>query len=371
MAEGEAASHEPFPSVPYSSCDAPPWLSPVNYEMPEGANVHVLHGGDPRIISSTTPDLPAGAAAPADKPDGKPAKGKAKARWGIDAGRVWFSNDAEEGAVLVLTLPQHAQCVDVGGKAYEKTWYTTEGDDVVREVYTFVSHARAGEHLSLFRVDPRIKRTNLLTKGGGWSIVPDDPPATELEAGSDVVLLGLPIKGSDEAWRCGQGFGGGLTHFGKYSCFSVDFECEEGTAVVAVLPGVVARVDDSNARSGGHVSHLFEGYNEVVVSHADGTEACYLHLDQHSAMVSVGQKVIKGQHLASTGSVGFAPWPHIHFQLNVSESSGEVEVGPAVPFAFESADGGRPFIPVAGYDYTPAGRVNTAAPVATEQLEPG
>eukprot|EP01064_Diplonema_japonicum_P033695 TRINITY_DN6725_c0_g1_i1.p1 TRINITY_DN6725_c0_g1~~TRINITY_DN6725_c0_g1_i1.p1 ORF type:complete len:332 (+),score=72.80 TRINITY_DN6725_c0_g1_i1:766-1761(+) len=324
--------------------DDPPWTSTVNFEMPVDSNVHVLTMDMESIIGSGELN-----AKPADED---------KVALVVKKGEVLLKNYSENEYSFVMTLPESARCTDSEGGVYGMTWYTTDDDNEMIDIFTFVVHVKSGMWLRPFKIREKATKKSLRSEGACWAMMPDthhpDPfPDT------GYLQIAFPITGDEgQSWRCGQGFGGGLTHYGDMNCHSVDFECEEGTTVVAVLPGVVTAVEDSHENSGGHVMHLFSGYNQVIVAHEDGTEACYLHLQRNSILVTIGQAVIKGQHLASTGSVGFAPWPHIHFQLNKSsKTTNKDEIGASVPFVFESPS--QPFIPVAGYDYSKTGRVTT------------
>ena len=54
--------------------------------------------------------------------------------------------------------------------------------------------------------------------------------------------------------------------------------------------------------------------NYIWVEHQDGSFVVYFHNRYHTAQVSVGDKVRRGQQLAETGSTGNAGGPHVHFE---------------------------------------------------------
>ena len=334
-----------------SECDMPPTKAAVNYEMPVDANVHVITPATPRIIECNA--LP---------PDAAHAEGELD--WKVSGGSVVLVNSSStDDYTFAVTLPPDSQCADAEGTVFLTTWFTTDEDNTMEDIFTFVIHVPKATRLVPFNIATKYKKKEALRRAGGcWAGIPNEPHA-EVYPTTPVKLLGLPIAPTEEeeTWRCGQGFEGGLTHYGNYNAHSIDFQCEEGTPVLAADGGVVRVVIDKHDRSGGHVAHLFEGYNEVVVVHSDGTEACYLHLEKGSALVSAGDSVMRGQQLACTGSVGFAPWPHIHFQLNRSSTTKDRpdELGPSVPFAFDSPSAKAPFVPVAGYTYGVSGRVDS------------
>eukprot|EP01062_Namystynia_karyoxenos_P052028 TRINITY_DN4126_c0_g3_i1.p3 TRINITY_DN4126_c0_g3~~TRINITY_DN4126_c0_g3_i1.p3 ORF type:complete len:149 (+),score=43.40 TRINITY_DN4126_c0_g3_i1:668-1114(+) len=132
----------------------------------------------------------------------------------------------------------------------------------------------------------------------------------------------------------------------------------EGTELLAAADGVVTKVDDAHCTTGQNVDYLTGGYNEVLLGHDDGTESQYLHIQQGSATVALGQRVQAGTVIARAGSTGFSPWPHLHFQLNRGRAAEQPQHYPSVAFAFQGAEG--PFVPVAGHWYTSRGRVEVS-----------
>lgn len=165
------------------------------------------------------------------------------------------------------------------------------------------------------------------------------------------VSLRLPLTGPPgSAWLCTQGFGGAGHHRGATMHHSVDFECDEGTALVAVGDGVILEVSDRRRLGAGHVDLLPEANLIKLQLDKGGYVAVYLHLRQGSAIVKAGDRVCAGQHIAASGNVGFTTGPHLHFQLNI----GVEPESHTVMFGFEDDTHGVA-VPVAGYSYSTGG----------------
>lgn len=82
----------------------------------------------------------------------------------------------------------------------------------------------------------------------------------------------------------------------------VDFGVARGTLVFSPANGVVANVwvDDTCGRG-------------VKISHADGYETLYCHLD--NVVVSVGDNVSAGCQIAVSGNTGRSTGPHLHYAI--------------------------------------------------------
>ena len=99
---------------------------------------------------------------------------------------------------------------------------------------------------------------------------------------------------------------GGRYIFGSYSYHSgLDISCSYGAAIRAADGGTVT----------------YAGYkgsygNLVIITHDNGTQTYYAH--NSSLVVSVGQKVYKGQQIAKAGSTGRSTGVHCHFEVRVN-----------------------------------------------------
>jgi murein DD-endopeptidase MepM/ murein hydrolase activator NlpD len=112
-----------------------------------------------------------------------------------------------------------------------------------------------------------------------------------------------------------QGPRGTFSHSaGSGSENAVDWTVPEGTIVCAAREGRVVGVrQDSNI--GGADQRFRPFANYVIVKHADGTFAEYVHLQKDGAMVKLGDEVSTGQPIGLSGQTGFASKPHLHFDV--------------------------------------------------------
>jgi murein DD-endopeptidase MepM/ murein hydrolase activator NlpD len=112
-----------------------------------------------------------------------------------------------------------------------------------------------------------------------------------------------------------QGPRGSYSHFaGSGSENAVDWTCPEGTVVCAAREGRVVGVR-GDSTVGGPDRKLRPMANYVVIKHADGTFADYVHLKTGGALVKMGDEVTVGQPIGLSGQTGFASAPHLHFSV--------------------------------------------------------
>lgn len=139
-----------------------------------------------------------------------------------------------------------------------------------------------------------------------------------------------------------QGLHGEFSHDNIEDLFAVDFEVPEGTPVAAARDGVVISVKDSSETGCGDPS-CADMANWIVIDHQDGTFSNYLHLQAHSARVSLGDTVCAGRVIASSGNTGFSTGPHLHFDV-------ENPYQESLPTLFAELDEGIPNL-VTGVPY--------------------
>ncbi len=120
----------------------------------------------------------------------------------------------------------------------------------------------------------------------------------------------LPVASAEP----GTGFGARRVINGKPRAphSGIDFAVPRATPVVAVNDGRVALIAE----------HFFAG-RLVVIDHGLGLHTLYFHLDTVS--VTDGERVTRGQPIATVGATGRATGPHLHFGVQL----GGARVDPA------------------------------------------
>ena len=135
-------------------------------------------------------------------------------------------------------------------------------------------------------------------------ITPVEQPPTEVPsllepAEPEVERFLWPVSGT-----INSGFGprGATFHDG------VDIAAPEGTPIRAIEKGEVIYSDQ------------LRGYgNMVIVRHADGIMSVYAHNETN--LVRDGQKVSRGEIIATVGSTGRVTGPHLHFEIRKSNTA--------------------------------------------------
>lgn len=131
-------------------------------------------------------------------------------------------------------------------------------------------------------------------------IAPADPPSVEpaLPEPAENGFL-WPVSGTINS---GYGPRGASFHDG------VDISAAEGTPIRAIERGEVIYSDQ------------LRGYgNIVIVRHADGLVSVYAH--NQTNLVREGQKVSRGDVVATVGSTGRVTGPHLHFEIRKNNTA--------------------------------------------------
>jgi murein DD-endopeptidase MepM/ murein hydrolase activator NlpD len=121
----------------------------------------------------------------------------------------------------------------------------------------------------------------------------------EREARQMRPMFAMPTKG---VWTSGFGYRWGVLHGG------IDIANSIGTPILAAADGVVIDVGPT------------AGYGAwVKLRHADGTVTLYGHINTWN--VSVGEKVMAGDQIATMGNRGNSTGPHLHFEVLLGGSN--------------------------------------------------
>ena len=113
-------------------------------------------------------------------------------------------------------------------------------------------------------------------------------------------LFVMPTKGY--VFTSNYGYRWGVLHAG------IDLASPIGTPIVAVSDGVVI------------ASGPTAGYGAwVKLRHSDGTVTLYGHIN--TWLVSVGERVMAGDQIATVGNRGYSTGPHLHFEVLANGTS--------------------------------------------------
>lgn len=138
----------------------------------------------------------------------------------------------------------------------------------------------------------------------------------------DSYVYRLPYA-DDIAFPVLQSYGSPLTHVGSER-FTVDFAMPVGTPVHAAREGEVIAIESRQDRAC-FQSGCGRYANRVAIRHDDGTIGRYFHLAQASVRVNVGDRVRRGQVIASSGNTGYSNAPHLHFGVYAELDRGELQ----------------------------------------------
>ncbi|HEY3299203.1 MAG TPA: M23 family metallopeptidase [Methylophilaceae bacterium] len=113
----------------------------------------------------------------------------------------------------------------------------------------------------------------------------------------------MPVKGaynsSSYGWRVDPFTGNNAFHEG------LDFPAQIGTPIYAAASGIVTTAE------------LTPDYGKIIkIDHGSGVETRYAHASR--LLVTVGERVEKGQLIAEVGSTGRSTGAHLHFEVRLN-----------------------------------------------------
>jgi len=105
--------------------------------------------------------------------------------------------------------------------------------------------------------------------------------------------------------------------------FLEDYFCFD-TPVVAPMDGEVVNILDGIPDNKiGETNLDYNFGNSVVLDHGEGLFSSLSHLNRKSFEVVLGDRVKKGDVLAKCGNSGRSPYPHLHFQFQLTNKIGD------------------------------------------------
>lgn len=121
--------------------------------------------------------------------------------------------------------------------------------------------------------------------------------------------------------------------------YAIDFPMPMRTPIHAVRAGIVVAVEQRY--SDDDRTELHE--NWVMIRHADGSIARYIHLTQMGALVQVGDSVRQGDVIGLSGNSGPSSEPHLHFDVqtcgpNLPPAVNRMPCGMTVPLSFRNTE---------------------------------
>jgi murein DD-endopeptidase MepM/ murein hydrolase activator NlpD len=152
--------------------------------------------------------------------------------------------------------------------------------------------------------------TSLCTSGQANQISVSDLKNGRIKEDSSFVYA-LPYK-KGSSFLLVQAYQSNMSHKGEYA---LDFKMKTGTTICAARSGIVIAMRENSDKGGLKPEMLSEG-NYIIISHDDGSEAHYWHLQKDGVLVDVGDTIETGQAIGLSGNTGYSAFPHLHFEVN-------------------------------------------------------
>lgn len=142
---------------------------------------------------------------------------------------------------------------------------------------------------------------------GDQIIIPDGEGSVKVSG--TTVASGNPLKGGSggpeyEGYYIRPVIGGTKTQK-LHGYNGIDIGINIGSPVLASASGQVI-ISKASGWNGGYGKY-------IVISHYNGTQTVYGHLNE--TFISVGDTVVQGQVIGTTGNTGNSTGPHIHFEI--------------------------------------------------------
>lgn len=131
-----------------------------------------------------------------------------------------------------------------------------------------------------------------------------------------------------------QSHSGAYSHNDDENRYAIDFNMPISTLVYAARDGIVVLIkEDSNI--GGKGNRYGAHANYITIMHNDGSFASYVHLQQNGALVRIGEQILRGQQIGLSGNTGNSSGPHLHFDVQIPNTSGKMQ---SIPVGYVTVD---------------------------------
>jgi murein DD-endopeptidase MepM/ murein hydrolase activator NlpD len=114
---------------------------------------------------------------------------------------------------------------------------------------------------------------------------------------------------TEKNFKCTQAFDGDYSHSGEHA---LDIVMPVGTPILAARSGRVIAITDGWGPGKPSMDYFSEA-NYMKILHEDGTYAVYMHLKAGGMKAGLGDEVVRGQVIATSGNSGYSKRPHLHF----------------------------------------------------------
>ena len=143
-----------------------------------------------------------------------------------------------------------------------------------------------------------------------------DLKAGKFKADSSYIYT-LPFEKNKKVFVI-QAYESKMSHKGERA---LDFKIKKGTRICAAREGVVTSFRNDSDKGGLKDENLSDG-NYISIKHSDGSIAHYWHLQKNGVLVNVGDTVKAGQPIGNSGNTGYSAFPHLHFEVQGYDASG-------------------------------------------------
>ncbi|GGA72996.1 hypothetical protein GCM10011521_08920 [Arenimonas soli] len=189
-------------------------------------------------------------------------------------------------------------------------------------------------NIAMLRREGRLPEAQAKVSGLVWPLGPVDGAGTDLHGISNFVDLDAAYPSHLRDYSCGTrtyDTTSGYNHPGiDYFIWPFAWHLMDQGAVDvrAIAPGtLIASGDGNNDRSCSMNAPNTPNY--VVIRHADGTVARYLHFKKDSVTtLPIGSAIAAGQVIGKVGSSGISTGPHLHVEIRASEIAGAAAFEP-------------------------------------------